>query len=66
MEIPKGTKDELEGRLVEHSLELCEYLELEYYWGSGVGCVVSQGVEGGDWKGGAKKRMERRDEWTKA
>ncbi|KAL7537164.1 hypothetical protein ACHAXR_008648 [Thalassiosira sp. AJA248-18] len=29
MATPKGTKDELEGRLVEHSLKLCEYLESE-------------------------------------
>lgn len=29
MAIPKGTKDELEGRLVEHTLKLCEYLESE-------------------------------------
>lgn len=29
MAIPKGTRDELEGRLVEHTLKLCEYLEGE-------------------------------------
>mmetsp|Transcript_23083 Transcript_23083/g.43673 ORF Transcript_23083/g.43673 Transcript_23083/m.43673 type:complete len:572 (+) Transcript_23083:731-2446(+) len=29
MAIPKGTKDELEGRLVEHTLKICEYLESE-------------------------------------
>lgn len=29
MAIPRGTKDELEGKLVEHTLVLCEYLESE-------------------------------------
>jgi len=29
MAIPTGTKDELEGKLVEHSLVLCEHLETE-------------------------------------
>jgi hypothetical protein len=29
MAIPKGTKDELEGTLVEHTLKICEYLESE-------------------------------------
>jgi len=29
--IPKGTKDELEGRLVNHTLKLCEYLESELH-----------------------------------
>lgn len=29
MTIPKGTKDELEGRLIDHSLKLCEYLEAQ-------------------------------------
>ena len=27
--IPKGTKDELEGKLVDHTLKLCEFLESE-------------------------------------
>lgn len=29
MAIPKGTNDELEGKLVEHTLKLCEYIESE-------------------------------------
>lgn len=33
--IPKGTKDELEGKLVEHTLKLCEFLESELKAASG-------------------------------
>ena len=32
--IPKGTKDELEGELVEHTLKICEFLESELKGGN--------------------------------
>ncbi|KAL7427009.1 hypothetical protein ACHAXH_001253 [Discostella pseudostelligera] len=41
--IPKGTKDELEGTLVEHTLKLCEYLESELKQSSNGGTKLSTG-----------------------
>jgi hypothetical protein len=35
--IPKGTKDELEGKMVEHTLKLCEFLESELKGGANNG-----------------------------
>lgn len=37
MAVPKGTKDELEGRLVEHTLKICEYLETQLKTPPGAG-----------------------------